>query len=85
MAFHLKYEEDGKIKRQQFSSYYECIKEKEKLRKQGINCSYAESGVDVTQHYENIRIGMSDKKLINGFLKMCEDIGDYRNAKKSVL
>lgn len=85
MAFHLKYEEDGRIKRQQFSSYYECIKEREKLRKRGIESNYFESGMDVTQHYERVRIGEGDKTAIRKFLKMCDEIGDYRNAKKSVV
>lgn len=85
MAFHLQYEEGGKERRKQFSSYYECIKEKEKLRKRGIECSYGESGMDVTQHYGTTRIGTSEKQAISRFLKMCNDMGDYVNAKKSVV
>ena len=48
MAFHLRYEEDGKIKREQFGSYYECIKAREKVRERGIESVYSESGMDVT-------------------------------------
>lgn len=85
MAFHLKYEEDGKTRRVQFGSYYECIKEREKLRKKGIESDYSESGMDVTQHYERVRLGAGDKTAISRFLKMCDGIKDYKNAKKSVI
>lgn len=49
MAFYLEYKEDGKLKREQFSSYYECIRRKEVLRNKGVKVVYKESGQDITR------------------------------------
>ena len=41
--------------------------------------------MDVTQHYERMRMGVGDKIAISRFLKMCDGIKDYRNEKRSVV
>lgn len=77
MPFHLKYTSDGKVYRRQFNSYYECTKTKEKLRRQGIQCHYSESGRDITgKDYEPMPIKQGDKQLIKKFLKICDNIKD---------
>lgn len=81
MPFHLVYEEEGKVRRQQFSSYYQCVVKKEQLRKKGITAKYGESGSDVTQHYENKIFGVGDKEAIKRFLKVCDNVGDLHNSK----
>lgn len=82
MAFHLDYvDTDGQVRKRQFSSYYECVVEKNKLRKSGVEVKYSESGVDVSRSYEIRRVSRNEKDAIKSFLARCEKIGDLRNAK----
>ena len=82
MAFHLKYVDGDKVRRQQFTSYYECIKTKEKLRNKGIKVKFEASGVDVPRvDYTSTKLGKTDRGSIKNFLQMCDNIGDFKNAK----
>ena len=84
MSFYLKYEEQGKNRRECFNSYYECIKRKEELRKKGIAVEYSESGKDITKKTYSERkkeINTPGKKALDDFIKMCDKFTDFRHQK----
>lgn len=84
MGFQIRYEIDGKVKKPMFSSYYECIKQKEKLRSQGIKVEWIKNEVYVQPDRGGSLDKLRGHSAISNFLDMCNNIEDYRNEKTGV-